>query len=305
MHFKDSIHFITNRCEHEMFLLLPTDTVREIIQTWFARALCRFGDGVEIYAFIFLSNHFHLLLRDTKGTLAAFMWYFQSNVAKAINKELGRSGRFWSREYDDVMVPGEADFLDRYAYTMGNAVKAGLVDKSADWPGWGSLQGALSDGKYRFEMLNKTKYHNARRRGQKVDKSKFIEVFEFELSVPPMLQSKTDVERKAFITELLRAAEADYRAKRENKPALGVHNIMKQSPLGRPTNPSFNPRIKVFCLDRDERKAWLNGYRTFVGGYRETFDGFRKASSLKRRPAVEWPEGSYPPSCLYPVGHAV
>jgi hypothetical protein len=40
MHLKETIHFITNRCEHEMFLLLPTARITEIIQCWFARALC-------------------------------------------------------------------------------------------------------------------------------------------------------------------------------------------------------------------------------------------------------------------------
>lgn len=77
-----------------------------------------------------------------------------------------------------------------------------------------------------------------------------------------------------------------------------------RTPLDRPLYPSFRPRIKVFCFDNQARKEWLGSYRTFVGGYRETFDGFRKAAALKRRPTVEWPEGSYPPSCLYPIGHA-
>ena len=58
MHQKDTVHFVTNRCEHEMFLLLPNETITNIIQCWFARAVCLYGDGLEIYAFIFLSNHF-------------------------------------------------------------------------------------------------------------------------------------------------------------------------------------------------------------------------------------------------------
>ena len=57
MHFHNTIHFITNRCEHEMLLLLPTERITEIIQCWFARALCLYGKGLEIYAFVFLSNH--------------------------------------------------------------------------------------------------------------------------------------------------------------------------------------------------------------------------------------------------------
>jgi REP element-mobilizing transposase RayT len=273
--------------------MLPTERTTEIIQCWFARALCLFGKGLEIYAFVFLSNHFHILCRDTKGTLAAFMWYFQGNVARAINKELERKGRFWSREYDDVEVDGDNEFIDRYAYTIGNAVKAGLVDTSAEWPGWSSLDGALSDGKYCFEMLNKTKLHNATRRGQKVDISRFIEKWKFELTVPPLLADKTDAERKQYITQMMKAAEKQYRSRRENKPPLGVENIFNQHPTDRPRNPSFRPRIKVFCFDKQKRIEWFDGYRGFVAGYREIFDVFRTAAYKRSRITNCPPNGSF------------
>jgi putative transposase len=303
MHFSNTVHFITNRTEHEMLLLLPTERITEIVQCWFARALCRFGQGLEVYAFIFLSNHFHLLVNDTKGTLAAFMWYFQGNVAKAVNKELGRTGRFWSREYDDVIVDGDAALIDRYAYTIGNAVKAGLVDKSEEWLGWSSLKVALLDGRYCFKMLNRTKLHNATRRGQKVDVSKFIEKWEFKLTPPPFLEGKSKSEKNLFIEELKKSAETLYRSMRNNKPPLGVKHILKQRPTDRPQRSAFSPRIKVFCVEEKQRNERLEGYRNFVGGYREIFDGFRKAASKRRRPTVEWPMGSYPPSSLYPIGN--
>ncbi len=83
----------------------------------------------------------------------------------------------------------------RPAYIITNAVKAGLVNRSSEWIGWNSLDGALSDGKYRFEMLNKTKLHNATRRGQKVNEADFLETWTFELTVPSMLIGKSDTER--------------------------------------------------------------------------------------------------------------
>ena len=302
MHFPNTVHFITNRTEQEKLFLLPSKKVTKLIQCWFARALCRYGQGLEIYAFIFLSNHFHLLVNDTQGTLAAFLWYFQGNLAKAVNRELGRKGKFWSREYDDVIVHGEKEFWNRYAYTLGNAVKAGLVDTSAEWIGWSSFQGALSDGRYRFEMLNNTKLHNATRRGQKVDKSKFVETWTFSLTPPPSFADKNASETKRFIEDLMKSAEVEYRNLRGNRRPLGIAMILKQRPTDRPQASSFRPRIKVFCLDRERRHEWLDGYRNFVGRYREIFDGFRKAAAKKRRPTVEWPEGSYPPSCWFPVG---
>ena len=48
-------------------------------------------------------------------------------------------------------------------------------------------------------MLNKTKLHIATRRGQKVDPSKFIEKWEFDLTIPPLLKDETDGERKRYI----------------------------------------------------------------------------------------------------------
>jgi len=168
MHMPNDIHFVTNRCEQERFFMLPSKTINQIIGAWFARALCLFGDGLEIYAFVFISNHFHLLVRDTKGTLAQFMDYFQGNVARAINREIGRKGKFWAREYDDAIVAGDAEFINRYVYILCNAVKAGLVEHAAQWPGWSSLHGALTNTGYSFDLLNKTKYYNATRNGNAI-----------------------------------------------------------------------------------------------------------------------------------------
>ena len=302
MHFRNTVHFITNRTEHEMLFLLPTERINELVKGWFARALNKHGKGLEVYAFIFLSNHFHLVVNDTKGTLADFMGYLQGNIAKAVNREIGRKGRFWVREYDDVIVHGDDALIDRYAYTIGNAVKAGLVNTSAEWIGWSSFEGAMSDGKYSFEMLNRTKLHNATRRGQKVDVSKFIERWEFSLTTPPFLEGKTKEETKQFIERLMKSAEAEYHSRRENKPPLGVQKILQQSPMDRPKDSEFRPRIKVYCLDAKKRDEWMDGYRNFVGAYRATFDSYRKASSKGRRPLIEWPEGSYPPSCRYSIG---
>jgi hypothetical protein len=64
----DRTFFITNRCEHEMFFLLPTDRIAEIIQCCFARALCLYGQGLEIYGFIFFLSTCHVVLEQNGGS---------------------------------------------------------------------------------------------------------------------------------------------------------------------------------------------------------------------------------------------
>jgi hypothetical protein len=51
-----------------------------VVGAWLAYAAERFG--IELYAFVVLSNHVHLLLRAPQGNLADFMAYWQGNVAK-------------------------------------------------------------------------------------------------------------------------------------------------------------------------------------------------------------------------------
>ena len=73
MHNLGDIHMVTNRCEEGAFFLLPTALINEIITYWLARSMSKFGNGLKIYCYFFLSNHFHLFCKDTEGTLAEFM----------------------------------------------------------------------------------------------------------------------------------------------------------------------------------------------------------------------------------------
>jgi REP element-mobilizing transposase RayT len=84
-HHPESIHFVTNRCEQEMFRLIPHENIKALIVEWLARALTYLDGGIEIYAYCFLSNHIHLFLRDKSGKLAKFMGYFQGNLARAFS----------------------------------------------------------------------------------------------------------------------------------------------------------------------------------------------------------------------------
>jgi len=301
LHLPETVHLVTNRTEHEMFLLQPTKNTISLIQGWFAKALCEFGDGLDIYAFVFLGNHYHILLKDNKGTLAAFLWYFQANLARAVNRELGRKGRFWSREYDDVIVDGEKAFWDVYAYTVANAVKSGLVRTASEWPGWTSLDGALGDGRYTCELFNRTKYHNAGRRGQRRNKADFVERWSFTLAVPDSLKEKSKAERTVFLTETLKNAEAAFRKARGNLPPLGVRAILRQRPLARPKNPSFRPRRRFHCSDPVQEHALVDGYRSFTVDYRAIYRRYLAASASRKRTRIPWPDGSFPPSSMYPV----
>jgi putative transposase len=302
MHLENAVHFVTNRCEQEQLLLLPKGRINDLVLEWLAKAYAFVGGEIDLYAFVFLSNHFHILVRDTHGQLARFMCYFEANLARAMNRELGRHGKFWGREYDDVIVDGEDALLDRYAYVLCNAVKAGLVDRAEEWIGVSSLGSALRGEALLANALNRTRLHNATRRGQKVNRDDFVEALEVPVSVLPMWACLEQIEVAACVSELVASGEAEYRERRGGKRALGVRAVLRQKPTDRPLDPSFRPRIRFFCKDPWRRKELLAGYGAFVGAYSEAYGAYVSAARCGRRPAVEWPSWSYPPSCWTPQG---
>lgn len=299
----EHVYFVTNRCEQERLFMLPKHGVRKLIGTWLAKSLKEHGDGIEVYAFIFLSNHFHLLLRDTKGQLPRFMWYFQLNLAKAVNRHLKRRGHFFAREYDAAPVLTDEDFENRYAYVVTNAVKAGLLERARSGPFFSSLEMALDDRVLEFEWVDWTLLHNLTRRGRRVAKWEVTKFYRLALSVPPAWREWTAGRRRRRIEGLVEASEARYGRERraEGKGFLGSRRILEQSPMMRPKNPSFSRRVRVFCRDKELEAAFLAAVRTLRGLYLEALDGFRKAARKGLRPLVEWPPRTYPPSTWTPV----
>jgi len=300
---QDCVYFVTNRCEQERLFLLPRPAVLKLIGAWLAKSLAEHGDGIELYAFIFLSNHFHILLRDTKGQLPEFMWFFQLNLAKAVNRLLGRRGHFFSREYDAAPVLTDEDLDNRYAYVVTNAVRAGLLARAKGGPFFSSLGMALEERSLDFEWEDLTKKHERSRRGQNVPKEEVTRTYTLELAVPPAWRGWTKGRRRRRIEGLVEANEARYARERraEGKGFLGARRILAQSPLMRPKDPSRSPRVRVFCRDAELKKAFLEGVKAIVGLYREAFDAFRRAAQKGVRALVEWPPWTCPPSSMVPV----
>jgi len=296
-------YFVTNRCEQERLLLLPTPEVLRLIGAWLAKALAEHGDGVELYAFVFLSNHFHMLVRDPKGQLPRVMWFFQLNLAKAVNFHLGRRGHFFARKYDAAPVLTDEDFEDRYAYILTNAVKAGLVARAADGPFFSSLQMALDGEPRSFVWTDNTLRHIRTRRGQRRAGAEFERRYTLSLSVPPAWRGWSAARRRRRVAGLVAANEARYgKARRaEGQGVLGARRILAQSPRMRPVAASFSPRVKVFCRDEALAAAYEEAFGRVKAAYRRMLRAAERASGAGRRSLVEWPPGTYPPSSMVPV----
>ena len=145
-------------------LITPSRTLREITIGALGRAQRRYG--VEIHAFVFLSNHYHLLVSvEDVQQLSAFVGYFESKLAKEIGRSTGWRDKVWARRYQHIPISNEtAAQVARLRYILSNGVKEHLVAHPCDWPGATSARALLEGKPLRGIWYDRTAEYNARMR---------------------------------------------------------------------------------------------------------------------------------------------
>ncbi len=104
----------------------------------------RFWDGRRwhVYAAVVMPDHIHVLPRplpvDPERSeicydLAELLQSIKGFSARAINKQMGRTGSLWQEERYDRLVRNPGEFEENWTYIRNNPVKAGLVERAEDY----------------------------------------------------------------------------------------------------------------------------------------------------------------------------
>lgn len=100
--------------------------------------------GWEIYAWVLLADHYHMVLRTPEANLVAGMKWFQNFWTKRFNASRGRSGHVFGGRYKSVLVQEDEHLSALIDHVHLNAYRAGLVTavQLAAHP-WSSLKDYL------------------------------------------------------------------------------------------------------------------------------------------------------------------
>ena len=104
--------------------------------------------GVEIWSWVLMPNHVHLVLvpSDEDGLRRALS-VVHGRYAGHVHARLKRTGHFWQGRFGCVAMD-ETHLGAALRYVALNPVRAGLVERAADWP-WSSVHahlGRIDDG---------------------------------------------------------------------------------------------------------------------------------------------------------------
>ena len=109
-----------------------------IYKGWLSDACRRYG--VELYAYVLMTNHVHLLLApERKEGISLVIQSVGRRYVQYVNKTYRRTGTLWESRHKSSLVQAEEYLLTCYRYIELNPVRAGMVKHPADYP-WSSYR---------------------------------------------------------------------------------------------------------------------------------------------------------------------
>ncbi len=283
---------VTCRTIHGRMLLRPSRALNRRILGVLARAARLYDVGV--CAFIYLSNHCHLLLRPTSAEhLAAFMNYLNSNVAREAGRLHGWREKFWGRRYRAVPVSFEPEAqIARLRYLLAQGCKEGLVARPQTWPGASSTAALLDDGRVTGTWHDRTAEYWARKSGEKVTSDQYCSTETLSLRPLPCWDDLPAEEARARIAEIVAAiiVESRRELRRTRRRLLGVRRILRQDPHSRPRHLSRSDAPRFHAAAWQIRTMLEAMYRSYRDAYRDASEALRD-----HRIPVRFPSHGIPP----------
>ena len=269
---------VTRRCTQRQFLLGPSPMTKQVFG--YCLALAQEETGMTVHAAIALSNHYHLIITDPEGRLPEFTYILNKYVAKCMNAHYGRWENFWAggSQASYVRLTDDEAKLEKTAYAIANPVEAGLVSRSAQWPGF---------------LLWKPGTYKFHRPKVFFDEQGFAPK-SLKLRITPVPLDALSRPREVMERVGLVLAEREKALRKERQESglrfLGVARIRGQRFTDTPTSNEPRRRLSPQVAGRDKwrRIEMLQRVKSFVADYRAAL-----ARWLGGEKAVLFPPGTY------------
>ena len=251
-------HFVTDRCIRSEFRLRPDKHRKELVGFHLAKAAAA-CEGIKIVAFVQMSNHFHLVVRDTRSELSRFMNLFAGQLAAALNKLDGHHGPFFERRFSSEPILDESAVLDRIRYTVLNPVAACLVESHQEWPGL-----LMWPGGCRTQTFVRRRLRSGQLQEERV-----------QLRID---EDWSTTERIRSLAELVRLGTCALHRMHRREP-LGAHRVVAQNICDTPEHSKRSPAPLCHASSLETLLDYKKMWGELVALYRRASERFRAGDS--------------------------
>lgn len=254
----DAIYHVSNRTQEAKYLFVPDDAFNAIVHKWLRRAVRVFG--VELYAAVVMSNHYHLIVRAPRMNLSKCMQYFQTNLSRAVNKLRKRyDATVFPRRFAAEPILDTASLERMLAYVLCNPVAANLVERPEQYPGLTTFAQSVGLGDTGLA-----------------------------LTVPPIWRSLNSAEVAEKFRQLVEPTVRDC-ALRRRYPVVGAAKLRKLNWWKRPRRPKRGRRAFCHGACRLVRKQYTTHANRIQTRYRNAVLAWREGR------VEAFPYGTIPP----------
>ncbi len=106
---------------------------------------------VDVYAYVLMDNHYHLLLKTNKPNISKCMQWFGATYTRRYNNKHKRSGHLFQGRFKSFLIENDQYLMLLSGYIHRNPLRAGIVRRLVDYP-WSSYL-AYAYGKKSPEWL--------------------------------------------------------------------------------------------------------------------------------------------------------
>jgi putative transposase len=297
----NSIVFISSRTEAGL-PFVPGPLMNTLLKSVIARAQALYP--VKLCHFLFMGNHFHLLLVVEDPMIAMhFIERIKTESAHTVNRLLGiRRKTVWCAGYDAEPILTAEDVVEKIAYLYTNPQKAGLVDSIEEYPGlssWGlpRVQDHPRIPRAAIEPLTKISM-TEKQQARLVESLMSDDSSTHQLELSPTAWLKpfglTGAEEQITlrIQSRVREIERELARQREeqHKSTVGARRLIIQ-PFNLPFSPKkFAKRMWCICRNPDKRIAFIEFIKRLRDEARAVY---RKWCCGDRN--AQYPPGTFPP----------
>lgn len=299
-HFEpDGIYFITNRCAGGRFLLTPTEEANRIIRGSLARYADRWD--IELFAWIFMGNHFHLIARSEDLNISEFMRDFQRDVSSEIKDETGWDLSVFPKRFDAEKILDDPMLHSKIKYTVLNPVRAGLVEHPADWPGVSSWDYHLEGEPMAGKWLDSTWLRKLERKaddGETVDPERAMCTYEIGLTNPPKMEHLSVEEAGERLLGAVDDRCRDHKDSRRlgDEDVKGAETVRNQDPTDQAGEPDEGPEPLCLTTRPSLREQYRDKFENVTDKYRREIQRWHDGCS-----ELDFPSGTHPPSWQSPI----
>lgn len=135
--YENALYHILSR-GNEQRTIVKDDNDRDRFLEVLGRMCDRFG--IELYAYVVMDNHYHLLLRTPSANLSKSMQWFAGTYTRYFNIQHGRSGHLFQGRFKSFLIENDTYLLQLSYYIHRNPLRAGIVKRLADyrWSSYGA-----------------------------------------------------------------------------------------------------------------------------------------------------------------------